>query len=327
MNKFIHIQKLCLGHSLSIFAGFPSLPSVFSKGHLYLSSSPKAEPGRQDVILAPDSHSGSMVLQPPLIKPFSFETLMSVLLSLQLPSTDLQETRLQLQCLHWTLCLFIPSFTTVIIGDASNLLGPIVQLQQRHCGHYPELVLQDSKFWNCLSVRISSSSHNEPPYFYGICCCVPLMTLSFSPLRTVLRYEKSHCLLGLITQFKIPWSTTYAFLPLASLSSPQSWTHSTVYFLHSYSAAAAYCPRMSYNNGYCRNYKLMLPDLSWVFSVAQYYFCGYIGLFSIDFIIACFLPKTYLWLSPSQQVTFTPISRGRFRLFNVNSPLLSYNIR
>lgn len=63
MNKFIHIHKLCLGHSFFFisFTGLPSqyhFPSAFSKGHLYLSCSPKAEPG-QDIILAAPSHLGS----------------------------------------------------------------------------------------------------------------------------------------------------------------------------------------------------------------------------------------------------------------------------
>lgn len=47
-------------------------------------------------------------------------------------------------------------------------------------------------------------SHHELLYSYGICCFVPIMTLGFQPLCAVLRYEKTNCLRGLITQLKIP---------------------------------------------------------------------------------------------------------------------------
>lgn len=45
----------------------------FSKGHLCLCYSPKVEPGGWDIIPAPHSHSGSMVLQPLITKPLSLK--------------------------------------------------------------------------------------------------------------------------------------------------------------------------------------------------------------------------------------------------------------
>lgn len=101
------------------------IPFSSSKGHLYLSYSPKAEPGGWDIIPAPQSHSGSMVLQPSLTKPFSFETFVLLLLSLQCPFTYLEETQfLQRQHLEWSLSsVYLPLQSP--IGVPSNSLAQL----------------------------------------------------------------------------------------------------------------------------------------------------------------------------------------------------------
>ena len=151
MNTFVHICKLSLGRSLSIFTkGFPSqkhflllsqkdtsvlLPQSRTNGIQCYSCSPLLHRLHESVTIA---HQAFLFCDSHVVTGF-----------LQLPFIDFQEIQvLQLQHLDWTPSLFIPCPTTTFISEPSKPIGPTFRLRQRHPGHYPELVLQDIKVWN-----------------------------------------------------------------------------------------------------------------------------------------------------------------------------------
>lgn len=126
-------RTFVLSFFLSCFPFKIHFSSAFSKGHLYSSYCPKAEPG-QNVILAPHSHLGSMVLQPQLLW-----SLYIITAFLQLPFTDLQETVSTTSAPGLN---FISSYDT--------LPSPLAQLfnSSRDTLVITHLVFQDIKFWN-----------------------------------------------------------------------------------------------------------------------------------------------------------------------------------
>lgn len=125
----------------------------FSKGHLYLCYSPKAEPGGWDIIPAPQSHSCSMVLQPLITKPLSLKPLCCYYfptVSIYWPSGDSVSTISTLGLNS----IFSPLPTTAIFHQCPfQLLGPVVQLQQRHPGHCPNCSFKIANSETCFSVH------------------------------------------------------------------------------------------------------------------------------------------------------------------------------
>lgn len=205
MNKFI----LCLGHSLLlfIFSGFPSwyhFPSAFSKGHVYLSCSPKAESRGWDYSYYPLSfrlQGSATIAHQALLLCNSY----SLLLSLKLLFTDFQEIQcLQLQHLNWTLSLHsIPHHHDHQWSFQPP--WPNCPTQAETSWSLPRT--GPSRYQSLKSISqspASFSSHHELSCLYGICCLCPSWPLVFNPFVLSSGTRKPDYLLGLITYLKIP---------------------------------------------------------------------------------------------------------------------------